>query len=46
MLTPAQASSFAGLALGHVTREYPNKLDQVLTGPGDLQAPRALHPIF
>ena len=27
-------------------REFPNKLDQVLTGPGDLASPRALHPIF
>jgi hypothetical protein len=45
-LTPALASRFAGLALAHVTREYPNKLDHVLNGPGDLRAPRALHPVF
>jgi hypothetical protein len=46
MLTPMLAGEFARVALGHVTREYPNKLDHVLTGPGDLQSPRALHPIF
>jgi len=45
-LTQALASRFAALALGHVTREYPNKLDHVLRAPGDLQGPRALHPIF
>ncbi len=45
-LTPALASKFAGLALSHVTREYPNKLEHVLTGPEDLRSPRALHPIF
>ena len=40
------ASSFARIALGHVTREYPNKLDHVIGGPEDLAGPRALHPIF
>ena len=45
-LTTAVAARFASIALGHVGREFPNKLDQVLTGPGDLAGPRALHPIF
>ncbi len=45
-LTPALASRFAALALGHVTREYPNKLDHVLDGPADVRGPRALHPVF
>lgn len=45
-LTLELASQFARLALGHVTREYPNKLDHVLTGPEDLLGPRDLHPIF
>ena len=40
------ASHFARVALGHVTREYPQKLDQVLSGDGDLLPPRTLHPIF
>ncbi|HUN26313.1 MAG TPA: DUF2891 domain-containing protein [Steroidobacteraceae bacterium] len=44
--TPELAARFARLALGHVTREYPNKLDHVLEAPEDLRAPRALHPIF
>lgn len=45
-LTLALASSFARIAMGHVTREYPNKLDHVLEGPDDVRGPRALHPIF
>ncbi|HEY2358882.1 MAG TPA: DUF2891 domain-containing protein [Phenylobacterium sp.] len=45
-LTPEMASSFARIALGHVTREYPNKLDHVLEGPADARGPRDLHPIF
>ena len=45
-LDAATASRFAAAALGHVTREYPNKMDHVLAGPGDVQGPRALHPIF
>ena len=45
-LTPAIASKFASLALSHVTREYPNKLEHVLTGPHDLRSPRQLHPVF
>lgn len=45
-LTPELASSFARIALGHVTREYPYKLDQVLEGDEDLRPPRERHPIF
>src|SRR3954469_9568 len=45
-LTPDTAARFAEIALGHVTREYPHKLDQVIDGPADLLSPRALHPIF
>lgn len=40
------ASRLASAALGHVTREYPNKMDHVLAGPEDVQGPRTLHPIF
>ena len=36
----------AALALGHLTREYPNKLDHVMASAVDVQSPRALHPIF
>lgn len=45
-LTPEIASKFARLALAHVTREYPNKLDHALNGPLDLREPRDLHPVF
>src|SRR5688572_17975570 len=39
-------SLFARMALAGIRREYPNKLDHVINGPGDLQSPRALHPAF
>jgi hypothetical protein len=45
-LTPAAAQRFAEAALGHVTREYPHKLDHVMDGPEDVRGPRDLHPIF
>jgi hypothetical protein len=45
-LTPETAARFAAIALGHVTREYPHKLDHVMAGPKDVAGPRALHPIF
>jgi len=45
-LTADTAARFAEIALGHVTREYPHKLDHVLEGPEDAATPRALHPIF
>ena len=45
-LTADLADRLASIALGHVGREYPNKLDHVLEGPGDAREPRALHPIF
>jgi hypothetical protein len=40
------ASHMARIALGHVGREYPHKLDHVLLGDEDLAPPRDLHPIF
>ena len=40
------AARMARIALGHVTREFPNKLDHVMDGPGDARSPRDLHPIF
>ncbi len=45
-LDPQIAGEWAGIALGHVTREYPHKLDQVLLGDDELAPPRVLHPIF
>ncbi len=45
-LTPDLANHFADVALGHVVREYPNKLDHVLSGPADARTPRDLHPTF
>jgi len=45
-LDPTFASTLASVALAHVRREYPTKLDHVLNGPGDLRPPRELHPVF
>ena len=45
-LTEQLASHFARTALGHVGREWPNKLDHVMAGPADVLGPRALHPVF
>jgi hypothetical protein len=45
-LDPDIAANFARIALGHVTRPYPYKLDQVLLGDEDVRPPRVLHPIF
>lgn len=45
-LTREQAAHFAGIALGHVGREYPNNVDHALAGPADARTPGELHPIF
>jgi len=45
-LTAETAERFAGIALSHVTREYPHKLDHVMEGPADVAGPRDLHPLF
>jgi hypothetical protein len=46
MLNLDTASRFASIALDNLAREYPHKLDHVLTGDADAIAPRALHPSF
>lgn len=45
-LTPTQAASFAKLALKGIAKEYPNKLDHVMSGAADVQSPKSLHPAF
>ena len=40
------ASRMAGIALGHVTREYPHKLDHVWGSAADATTPQEQHPIF
>ena len=40
------ASNFARVALGHVIREYPHKLDHVLLADSDALPPSVLHPMF
>ena len=46
MLSPDIASQLARIALGHVGREWPNKLDHVMAHEADVARPRALHPVF
>ncbi|MCL6730171.1 DUF2891 domain-containing protein [Sphingomonas hankyongi] len=38
--------AFARIALGHVAKEYPHKLDHVLGSDDDALPPRVVHPIF
>ncbi len=45
-LTREIAERFAGIALGHVTREYPHKTGLVFAGPEDVRPPAAMHPVF
>ena len=45
-LTTELADRFVQIAMGHLTREYPHKLDHVMDGPEDVLGPRELHPIF
>ncbi len=46
MLEADLAAAFARVALANVQREYPRRLDQVLTSPDAEWRPRALHPAF
>ncbi len=45
-LTEETAARLAGIALGHVTREFPHKPDHVFEGPDDVYRARDLHPVF
>jgi len=40
------AGRFASIALGHVAKEYPHKLDHVMASDQDVLPPRVLHPVF
>lgn len=43
---PDTAEYLARIALGHVGREYPNKLALLLNSADDLKSPRQLYPLF
>jgi hypothetical protein len=45
-LDSSLAQGMAAIALGHVAREYPHKLDHVMESDADARPPRELHPIF
>ncbi len=45
-LSDVAADRFAVLALRCVRQEYPNKLDHVMNGAGEVKSPKALHPAF
>ena len=40
------AGRFARIALDNVAREFPNKLDHLMTSADDVRRPRDLHPVF
>lgn len=46
VLNAELAERFAGIALGHVRREYPNHLAHGFEGLDDAGTPSSLHPIF
>ena len=46
MIDQGTASQFARIALSHVRKPYPYKMDHVLLGDEDALPPRAVHPIF
>ena len=46
ILNNETAGTLARIALGHVTREFPHKLDHVMDSAGDARRPRDLHPMF
>jgi hypothetical protein len=46
VLAAELATAFARVALANVQREYPRRLDQLLTAPDSEWRPRALHPAF
>ena len=46
ILDQQAASRMARIALGHVEREYPHKLDHVMLGDDDALPPTVLHPVF
>ncbi|HLM58410.1 MAG TPA: DUF2891 domain-containing protein [Pyrinomonadaceae bacterium] len=46
MTETAYVARFARLALGCIGKEYPNKLDHVLSDASQAKSPRELHPAF
>lgn len=45
-LTRDVGEKFAAIALAHVSREYPHKMDHVMASAADVVGPRTAHPIF
>ncbi|MGB8705793.1 MAG: DUF2891 family protein, partial [Gillisia sp.] len=45
-LTSDEANKLAELPLACINTEYPNKLNQTLSGKKDIKSPSALHPAF
>lgn len=46
VMSQAEASRLARLALKCVTKEFPNKLEHVMNSAKEVLAPRSLHPAF
>lgn len=45
-MTDEQVVAFARLAIDGIPREFPNKPSNVMVGPGSVQRPRDMHPVF
>ena len=45
-MTEEQVAKFAKLAIANLTREFPNKPSNVMTGLESVLRPRELHPVF
>ena len=45
-LDPALAGRLASIAIENLGRDYPHKLDHVMTGAADAVTPQTLHPAF
>ena len=46
LLNPDTAPKMARIALGHIDREYPNKLQHAAESDDDIRPPRELYPVF
>lgn len=45
-LTRDTAARYLDVGLDHIEREYPNHPGHLISGPDDLRAPAAMHPVF
>lgn len=46
MIDAELAAALARVALANIEREYPRRIDYLLSAPGEIPSPRACHPAF